>query len=90
MQPISPPTEPLDWKTLQMIKASGWPLGPECLAAGTDFNAPCEGGLRPLEWASQAGKPGLLAYMLDQGANAQAHPAGGLALVALAMQAGNF
>ena len=29
-----------DWKTRQMIKASGWPLDPDLLAPGADFNAP--------------------------------------------------
>jgi len=28
-----------DWKLLQMIKACDWPLAPELLASGANFNA---------------------------------------------------
>jgi hypothetical protein len=48
-----------NWKTQQMIKASGWPLAPELLAApDADFNARLEGGLVPLHWACTRAKPG--------------------------------
>ena len=40
-----------DWKTRQMIKASGWPLEPDTLAPGTDFSAPQADGLVPLHSA---------------------------------------
>lgn len=52
-----------------MIKASGWPLAPELLAPGADFNARLEGGLVPLHWACAEGKAGLVKYMLEHGAN---------------------
>jgi hypothetical protein len=44
-----------DWKTQQMIKASGWPLAPELLAPGANFSAPAEGGLVPWHWACSEG-----------------------------------
>ena len=52
-----------------MIKASGWPLAPELLAPGADFNARLEGGVVPLHWACAEGKAGLVKYMLEHGAN---------------------
>ena len=53
-----------------MIKASGWPLAPELLTApDADFNARLEGGLVPLHWACTEGKAGLVAFMLERGAN---------------------
>lgn len=59
-----------DWKTAQMIKASGWPLAPELLTApDADFNARLEGGLVPLHWACTEGKAGVLKYMLERGAD---------------------
>lgn len=59
-----------DWKTQQMIKASGWPLAPELLTApDADFNARLEGGLVPLHWACAHGKAGLLKHMLERGAD---------------------
>lgn len=58
-----------DWKTQQMIKASGWPLAPEDLAPGADFNARLADGLVPLHWACAQGKQGLVQYLLDHGAN---------------------
>lgn len=79
-----------DWKQLQMIKASGWPLDPASLAAGTDFNAAQEGGLVPLTWACEHGKAGLLRHMLSLGANPQAHPLGAQALLALGVESGDY
>ena len=59
-----------DWKTQQMIKASGWPLAPELLAApDANFNARLEGGLVPLHWACSEGKASLVKYMLERGAD---------------------
>lgn len=59
-----------DWKTLQMVKASGWPLAPELLVApDANYNARLEGGLVPLHWACAQGKAGLLKYMLERGAD---------------------
>lgn len=53
-----------------MIKASGWPLAPELLTTpDADFNARLEGGLVPLHWACTGGKAGLVAFMLERGAN---------------------
>lgn len=79
-----------DWKTRQMIKASGWPHDPETLAPGTDFNAPQADGLVPLHWAVQGGKPGLLAYLLAHGADVNAQPPGGHGLLAWALATQNF
>jgi hypothetical protein len=73
----------IDWKTRQMIKASGWPLPPDTLAPGTDFNAAQANGLVPLHWAVQGGKPGLLEYLLAQGADVNATPPGGHGLLGL-------
>jgi len=59
-----------DWKTQQMINASGWSLAPELLLApGADFNARLEGGLVPLHWACAEGRAGVVKYMLERGAN---------------------
>jgi ankyrin repeat protein len=79
-----------DWKTRQMIKASGWPLEPDTLAPGTDFNAPQADCLVPLHWAVQGGKSGLLTYLLAHGANLNAQPPGGHGLLAWAVASGNF
>jgi ankyrin repeat protein len=79
-----------DWKTRQMIKASGWPHDPDTLAPGTDFNAPQADGLVPLHWAVQGGKPGLLAYLLAHGADVNAQPPGGHGLLAWALATQNF
>lgn len=79
-----------DWKTRQMIKASGWPHDPDTLAPGTDFNAPQANGLVPLHFAVQGGKPGLLAYLLAHGANVNAQPPGGHGLLAWALATQNF
>jgi ankyrin repeat protein len=79
-----------DWKTRQMIKASGWPHDPDTLAPGTDFNAPQADGLVPLHWACKEGKPGLLAYLLENGADVSAQPPGGHALLAWTLATRNF
>ncbi len=79
-----------DWKTRQMIKASGWPLNPDTLAPGTDFNAPQANGLVPLHWAVQGGKPGLLEYLLAHGADVNAQPPGGHGLLAWALASKNY
>ena len=84
-------TDPaLDWKTRQMIKASGWPLEPDTLAPGTDFNAPQANGLVPLHWAVQGGKPGLLDHLLAHGADVNAQPPGGHGLLAWALASNNY
>ena len=81
-----------DWKTRQMIKASGWPLDPDTLAPGTDFNAPqpAADGQVPLHWACQGGKSGLLEYLLAHGADVNAQPPGGHGLLAWALASKNF
>jgi len=84
-------TDPaLDWKTRQMIKASGWPLDPDTLAPGTNFNAPQADGLVPLHWATQGGKPGLLEHLLAHGADVNAQPPGGHGLLAWALASTNY
>ncbi|MEN9903851.1 MAG: hypothetical protein RLZZ555_416 [Pseudomonadota bacterium] len=79
-----------DWKTLQMIKASGWPLDPGLLAPGADFNAPAAGGLVPLHWACEHGKDGLVRYMIEHGADVQARTGSGLGMLELAARSGSF
>jgi hypothetical protein len=79
-----------DWKQQQMIKASGWPLDPAGLAAGTDFNAAQEGGLVPLTWACEHGKAGLLRHLLGHGASPQTHPLGAQALLTLVVRSGDY
>jgi ankyrin repeat protein len=79
-----------DWKTQQMIKASGWPLAPEALAAGADFHAVLDGGLVPLHWACREGKTSLLKHMVEHGARVPATAAEGHALLALGMASGSF
>lgn len=79
-----------DWKTRQMIKASGWPHDPDTLAPGTDFNVPQADGLVPLHWAAQGGKAGLLEYLLANGADVTAQPPGGHGLLAWALASNNF
>lgn len=79
-----------DWKTQQMIKASGWPLAPETLAPGTDFGQASPGGLVPLHWACQHGKVGLLRYMLDQGADVTGLTPSGKSMLELALDAQDF
>jgi ankyrin repeat protein len=80
----------IDWKTRQMIKASGWPLSPDLLAPGADFNAPVEGGLVPLHWACQQGKDGLVRYMIEHGANVQDQTGSGQGMLELAARSRSF
>ena len=79
-----------DWKTQQMIKASGWPLAPELLAPGADFHAPAEGGLVPWHWACSEGKAGLVRYMLDNGADPQDRTPTGQGMLHMAARARSF
>lgn len=79
-----------DWKTQQMIKASGWPLAPDLLAPGADFNARLEGGLVPLHWACREGKAGLVRHMIDHGANVQDAADNGQTPLAMAVQSRSF
>lgn len=79
-----------DWKLQQMIKASGWPLAPERLAPGADFNARLDGGLVPLHWACRAGKPGVLKHMIEHGANVLDAADDGQTPLAMALQSGSF
>jgi ankyrin repeat protein len=79
-----------DWKFDQMIKASGWPLAPQALAAGADFHARLEGGLVPLHWACREGKVGLLKHMLEHGADVLDAPTPEQPLLALALSSGSF
>lgn len=81
---------PADWKTQQMIKASGWPLAPELLEPEADFNARLEGGLVPLLWACSLGKQGVVAYMLDNGANVLDRTESGHGMLELAVRSENF
>ncbi len=79
-----------------MIKASGWPLAPELLTApDADFNARLEGGLVPLHWACTEGKAGLVAFMLERGANVQDAADGAVSVAGrtplyMAIHSGNF
>jgi ankyrin repeat protein len=79
-----------DWKLQQMIKASDWPLAPELLAIGANFNARLEGGLVPLHWACAEGKAGLVKHMLQHGANVQDAADDGQTPLTLALDAGSF
>jgi hypothetical protein len=79
-----------DWHIQQLIKASGWPLDPSGLVAGTDFNAPQTGGLVPLTWACEHGKAGLLRHLLGLGANPLAHPLGAQGLLALVVRSADY
>lgn len=87
---IPPTASRNDWKTQQMIKASGWPLAPELLAPGNDFSVPLEGGLVPLLWAIAGGKTGPLQHMLEHGADLKGHALGSEGLLALALQSANY
>lgn len=78
------------WQLQQMIKASGWPLAPELLAPGADFNARLDGGLVPLHWACAQGKPGLLKHMIEHGANVLDAADNGDTPLTLALRAGSF
>ena len=79
-----------------MIKASGWPLAPELLTApDADFNARLEGGLVPLHWACTEGKAGLVAFMLERGANVLDAADGAVSVAGrtplyMAVHSGNF
>jgi uncharacterized protein len=79
-----------DWKLLQMIKACGWPLAPELLAIGADFNARLDGGLVPLHWACAQGKAGLVKHMIQHGANVQDTDEHGQTPFTLALSSGSF
>jgi hypothetical protein len=79
-----------DWKLLQMIKACGWPLDPELLAIGADFNARLEGGLVPLHWACAQGKAGLVKHMTQHGADVQDADALGRTPLTLALDCASF
>jgi uncharacterized protein len=79
-----------DWKFDQMIKASGWPLAPEALAAGADFHAPLEGGLVPLQWACREGKASILKHMIEHGADVLQPTGSGQPLLAMALASGSF
>jgi uncharacterized protein len=79
-----------DWQLQQMIKACAWPLGPELLASGANFNARLEGGLVPLHWACAQGRAGLVQYMLEHGADVQDADAQGHTPLTLALDAGSF
>jgi ankyrin repeat protein len=79
-----------DWKFQQMIKASGWPLAPELLASGANFNARLEGGLVPLHWACAQGKAGLVKHMTQLGANVQDADDDGETPLSMALNSGSF
>lgn len=79
-----------DWKTQQMIKASGWPEAPESLAIGTNFNQATASGLVPLHWACEHGKTGLVRYMIAHGANVADVAADGKSMLELALNAQDF
>lgn len=78
------------WQLQQMIKASGWPLAPELLAPGADFNARLDGGLVPLHWACQGGKAGVVKHMIQHGADVLDAAANGQTPLAMAVQSGSF
>ena len=73
-----------------MIKASGWPLAPECLAPDANFTARLEGGLVPLHWACLGGKAGVLKYMIEHGANVHDLTDSGQGMLELAVQSRSF
>lgn len=79
-----------DWKLQQMIKASGWPLAPELLAPGADFNARLDGGLVPLHWACAGGKAGVVRHMIEHGANVLDAADDGQTPLAMALASGSF
>ena len=79
-----------DWKTQQMIKASGWPEAPEALAAGSNFNQATASGLVPLHWACEHGKPGLVRHMIAHGANVADVAVDGKSMLELALNAQDF
>ncbi|MES3011057.1 MAG: ankyrin repeat domain-containing protein [Pseudomonadota bacterium] len=79
-----------DWKTQQMIKASGWPEAPEALATGSNFNQATASGLVPLHWACEHGKTGLVRHMIAHGANVADVAADGKSMLELALNAQDF
>ncbi len=79
-----------DWKLRQMIKASGWPLAPELLAPGADFNARLEGGVVPLHWACRGGKPGVVKHLLEHGADVLDAADNGETPLSMAIGSGSF
>jgi ankyrin repeat protein len=79
-----------DWKLLQMIKACGWPLAPELLMEGANFNARLAGGVVPLHWACTQGKAGLVKHMIGHGANVQDAADDGQTPLTLALSSGSF
>ncbi|MCU0763908.1 MAG: ankyrin repeat domain-containing protein [Hydrogenophaga sp.] len=79
-----------DWKHQQMIKASGWPLAAEWLAAGADFTARLDEGLVPLHWACREGKAGVLRHMIDHGANLNDRTDDGRSMLELAVWSKSF
>ena len=79
-----------DWKTQQMIKASGWPEAPEALAIGTNFNQATANGRAPLHWACEHGKTGLVRYMIAHGAIVADVSADGKSMLELALNAQDF
>jgi hypothetical protein len=79
-----------DWKTQQMIDASGWPLEPAHLQPGADFNARLDGGLVPLHWACAMGKAGVLNHLLAHGARIQDTTADGQDMLTLAATSKDF
>ncbi len=79
-----------DWKIQQMIKASDWPLAPELLAPGADFNARLAGDLVPLHWACQQGKAGLVQYMIEQGVDLLDRAGDGRGMLDLAIDSESF
>lgn len=79
-----------DWKTQQMIKASGWPGASEDLAVGSNFNQATACGLVPLHWACEHGKPGLVRHMITHGANVADVSADGKSMLELALNAQDF
>ena len=84
-------TDPMsDWKIQQMIKTSDWPLAPELLAPGADFNARLADGRVPLHWACQQGKAGLVKYMIEQGADMLDRTENGRSLLELATDSESF
>ena len=79
-----------DWKTQQMIKASGWQDTAETLAPGANFNQPTATGLIPLHWACQHGKTGLVLHMIAHGANVADITPGGKSMLELALDAQDY
>ena len=79
-----------NWKFLQMIKASGWPLEPMLLASGANFNARLDGGLVPLHWACAHGKAGLVKHLILNEANVEDADDEGQTPLKMALNSGSF